>query len=94
MFPLLAQHLLPKIGFGWTVRVMGFIMFGMMMIPMTMTKTRLPPRRTGPIVEWAAFKEGPFALFAIGITLCFWGLYFAFYYVSLTVVIAHIPGEL
>jgi MFS family permease len=82
VFPVLAQHLLPMIGFGWTVRVMGFIMMGMMMIPLTLTKTRLPPRRSGPIVEWAAFKEGPFALYAVGITLCFWGLYFAFYYVG------------
>lgn len=34
------------------------------------------------MVEWAAFQELPYALYAIAITLCFWGLYFAFYYVS------------
>jgi MFS family permease len=82
VFPVLAQHLIPKIGFPWTVRVMAFIMLGLMIIPLTFTKTRLPPRRTGQIVDWAAFKELPFVLFAAGVTLCFWGLYFAFYYVS------------
>ncbi|KAI9878382.1 MAG: hypothetical protein M1830_001052 [Pleopsidium flavum] len=57
-------------------------MLGTMGFPLAFTRTRLPPRRTGPLVEWAAFKEMPYALYAIGITLCFWGMYFAFYYIG------------
>jgi MFS family permease len=82
VFPAIAQQLLPKIGFGWTLRVMGFVMLGTMSLPLAFTRSRLPPRRTGPIVEWGAFQEPAFLFYAIGITLCFWGLYFAFYYVS------------
>jgi MFS family permease len=82
VFPLLAQHLLPKIGFPWTIRVMAFIMLGLMMLPLFLMHSRLPPRQTGPLVDFAAFKELPYSLFAIGNSLCFLGLYFAIYYVS------------
>jgi hypothetical protein len=82
VFPLLAQHLLPKIGFSWTIRVIGFIMLGTMTLPLFFMRSRLPPRQTGPLVDFAAFKELPYLFFAIGNSLCFLGLYFAIYYVS------------
>lgn len=82
VFPVIVQQLLPKIGFPWTVRVLGFVILALQAVSLTFTKTRLPPRKTGPLVEWAAFKEVPYALFAIAMFLNFWGLYFAFYYVG------------
>ncbi|KAI4202607.1 MAG: hypothetical protein LQ348_001486 [Seirophora lacunosa] len=82
VFPVIVQQLLPKIGFGWTVRVLGFVMLGLQTIAFVLARPRLPPRKTGPIVEWAAFRELPYTLFAIGMFLVFWGLYFAFYYVG------------
>ena len=66
VFPVIVQQLLPKIGFPWTVRVIGFVMLAIMAITLTFTKPRLPPRKSGPLVEWAAFKELPYALFSIG----------------------------
>ncbi|KAL9011362.1 MAG: hypothetical protein Q9173_003784, partial [Seirophora scorigena] len=82
VFPVIVQQLLPKIGFGWTVRVLAFVMLGLQTIAFVLAKPRLPPRKAGPIVEWAAFGELPYTLFAIGMFLAFWGLYFAFYYVG------------
>lgn len=82
VFPAIVQQLLPKIGFPWTVRVLGFVILALQAVALTFTKTRLPPRKTGPLVEWAAFKEVPYALFAIAMFLNFWGIYFAFYYVG------------
>ncbi|KAL8936823.1 MAG: hypothetical protein Q9216_004734 [Gyalolechia sp. 2 TL-2023] len=82
IFPALVQQLLPKIGFGWTVRVLGFVMLGLQIIGFVFTKPRLPPRKTGPLIEWSAFRELPYTLFSIGMFLVFWGLYFAFYYVG------------
>lgn len=84
VFPLIAQHILPRIGFGWTVRIMGFIMLVTMIFPLLIMRSRLPPRTTGPLVELAAFREVPYLLFAIGNSLCFLGLYFVIYYVSCT----------
>lgn len=82
VFPVIVQQLLPKIGFPWTVRVIGFVMLAVQAVTLTFTKPRLPPRKTGPLVEWAAFAELPYLLFSLGMFLNFWGLYFAFYYVG------------
>lgn len=82
VFPVIVRQLLPKLGFPWTVRVVGFVMLAVQAVTLTFTKPRLPPRKTGPIVEWGAFKELPYALFAIAMFLNFWGLYFAFYYIG------------
>ena len=46
-------------------------------------RPRLPPRKVGPVVEWAAFREPTYVLFAIGMFLIFWALYFGFFYVGL-----------
>ena len=82
VFPVIVQQLLPKIGFPWTVRVIGFVMLAIQVVTFAFTKPRLPPRKTGALVEWSAFRELPYTLFAIGMFLNFWGLYFAFYYIG------------
>lgn len=80
IYPIIVQQLLTKIGFGWTVRVVAFLMLAIQLTTLAFLRTRLPPRKSGPIVEWAAFTELPYLLFSIGMFLVFWGLYFAFYY--------------
>jgi hypothetical protein len=82
VYPAIAESLLPKVGFGWTVRVMGLVMGITMVLCAVFLKPRLPPRRSGPLVEWAAFRELPYALFATGSFLMFWGLYVVFYYIG------------
>ncbi|KAL9620832.1 MAG: hypothetical protein Q9204_008171, partial [Flavoplaca sp. TL-2023a] len=82
VFPVIVQQLLPKIGFGWTVRVLGFVMLALQALIFLFMKPRIPPRKTGPLVELSAFRELPYTLFSIGMFLSFWGLYFAFYYIG------------
>lgn len=82
IFPAVVERLLPQIGFPWTMRVLGFITLATQIPAAIWLKQRLPPRKTGPIVEWAAFKELPYLLFSIGMFLNFLGLYVAFFYLS------------
>jgi predicted MFS family arabinose efflux permease len=82
LLPGLVKALMPTIGFGWTVRVLGFVMLATSIPTMLLLQTRLPPRRAGPLIEWAAFKEPTYVLFCLGMFLNFWGLYFAFYYIG------------
>jgi MFS family permease len=84
IFPLIAQQLLPKVGFGWTVRVMAFVILFNTIIVLLVARVRLPPRKTGPIVEWNAFKEPSYTLFCIGMFFNLWAVYFAYFYVSPT----------
>lgn len=82
VYPVVVQQLLPKIGFGWTVRVLGFITLATSTFTALALRTRLPPRKSGPLVEWDAFREPTYVLYVSGMFLNFWALYFAFYYVG------------
>ncbi|QIW96077.1 hypothetical protein AMS68_001595 [Peltaster fructicola] len=85
VFPVIVQQLLPRLGFGWTIRICGFIMLLTNVVAITFFRTRLPPRKSGPLValvELAAFREAPYTLYIAGMFFNFWGLYFAFYYVG------------
>jgi hypothetical protein len=45
---------------------LGFVCLFVLIISNTIMRPRLPPRKTGSLVEWAAFKEPQYTLFAIG----------------------------
>ncbi|KAF3018954.1 hypothetical protein E8E14_011906 [Neopestalotiopsis sp. 37M] len=81
VFPLIAQQLLPHIGFGWTMRIMGFVVLANIVIILIVMKVRLKPRRSGPLLDLAAFKELPYLLFSISMFFTLWATYFAYYYV-------------
>ena len=82
IIPGIFEGLLPRVGFGWTVRVLGFLMLAFQLISFALARTRIPPRKTGPLVEWAAFKEPPYVLFTIAVFLSFWSIYPAYYYIG------------
>lgn len=82
VFPAAVQQLLPKIGFAWTMRVLGLITVVTLAPGFIYLRQRLPPRRSGPFFEWAAFKEKTYSLYATGMFLNFWALYIGFFYIS------------
>lgn len=82
IYPAMVQQLLPRVGFAWTMRSLGFIQLACLILCNIGIKPRLPPRRTGALVDWKSFKELPYVLFAIGMFFVFWGVYFAFYYIG------------
>jgi MFS family permease len=81
VYPLLVRQLLPRLGFGWTLRVLALVMAAVGATAAAFLRPRVPPRKAGPLVEWAAFTEPPYALFCVGCWLVFFALFFAFYYV-------------
>lgn len=82
IFPVIVQQLLPKIGFAWTVRVLGFVNLVSLVLVIAFTKPRLPPRTSGPVIEWAAAKDVPYALYVLAVCLMIAAIYWMFYYVS------------
>ncbi|RMZ72255.1 monocarboxylate permease [Pyrenophora seminiperda CCB06] len=43
IFPIMASHLIPKVGFAWAMRAIAFLILGMMSIAALTVKSRLPP---------------------------------------------------
>lgn len=66
IFPAMARQLLPTVGLGWTIRAIGFVQLVGLVLANFGLRRRVPPRRAGALVEWAAFRELEYALFAAG----------------------------
>ena len=47
-----------------------------------LNQPRLPPRKSGPLVEWAAFRETPYTLYCLGTFLYYWSVYVGFFFVG------------
>lgn len=82
LYPLVVRQMLPKVGFGWTVRVLGFMNVISLAVCIAFMRPRLPPRKTGPLVDWAAFKDAPYCLQVLGTCFLIPTVYCVFYYVS------------
>lgn len=81
-FPTLLNYTIPHVGFPWAVRCQALMMLVLAVIACTLLKPRLPPRKSGPILELEAFKERTYSFFAAGSFFFFLALYFSFFYVS------------
>ncbi|KAF7553383.1 hypothetical protein G7Z17_g3639 [Cylindrodendrum hubeiense] len=82
VFPIMARQLLPSAGFPWTMRAIGFILLANLIVCLLIIKPRIPPRQTGPLIDWAAFKDPAYSFYAAGAFLSLWGVYCAFYFVA------------
>jgi len=80
IYPITLEKLLPQIGFGWTVRVVALIQLITLTIPLTVLKSRLPPRKMGPLIEPKAFSQKSYSLFTAAGFCMFWGLYGPYFY--------------
>lgn len=65
VFPIMARQLLPKIGFPWTIRAIGFIQLGMLVVANILAKPRIKPRKSGPLIEFRAFLEMEYTFYAM-----------------------------
>ncbi|KAJ8105699.1 hypothetical protein OPT61_g10022 [Boeremia exigua] len=82
LYPLVVRQLLGKVGFGWTVRVLGFMNVVSLAFCIAFMRPRLPPRRTGPLLDWAALRDAPYCLQVLGTCFMMPPVYCVFYYVA------------
>ncbi|OLL21947.1 Riboflavin transporter MCH5 [Neolecta irregularis DAH-3] len=81
-FPIMLTKLIPKIGFGWSVRTIGFMVLAFDIIALATMKSRLPPRLPGPIFDFSAFKSAAYNFFVAGMFFGFLAVYTPFYYIE------------
>jgi len=89
VFPLLLQHLLPSVGFGWSTRVLGFILVILAVPANLFIRTRLPPLKGSAdgarfVSVWPDFRifhDPRFALCSLGIIFMECGLFVPLTYI-------------
>ncbi|KAF4868516.1 Aspyridones efflux protein apdF [Colletotrichum siamense] len=82
IYPSMVRQLLPKIGFGWTIRAIALVQMVTLLVTSLILKPRIKPRKAGSLVEWAAFKELEYSFYALGSWLNYLGVFFASYYIA------------
>lgn len=51
LFPLMIQSLLPQVGWGWSIRILGFVLLVLCAISVAFCRSRVPPRK-GAATTW------------------------------------------
>jgi MFS family permease len=82
IYPIVLYRLLDRVGFGWSVRVMGFIALGTLIIPICVMKMRFKAPKARALIDWSAFTDVPYMLFVVTTLIGFMGLYTILFYLS------------
>jgi MFS family permease len=83
IYPIVFHQLNGKIGFPWTVRVIGFIALATLAIPCAVIKPRVPkPTMKRKIIDFSLLRELPFGLINIATFFGFVGQYIPFFFIE------------
>ena len=85
IFPLMLQKLIPKLGFAWATRILGFILVALVVIANFLIRSRLPRRKykaANVLPDLTVFKDPIFAFVTLGIFLLEWGIFVPLAYIT------------
>ncbi|KAK3682793.1 putative monocarboxylate permease [Podospora appendiculata] len=82
VYPILLKTLIASMGWRWATRVMGFVMLGTLLISVSVMRTRLPPRKSGPFINTVLLREPTTLLWFLAVFFILVGLYVPFFYVE------------
>jgi MFS family permease len=87
VYPIMMNQLLFKtnLGFAWSVRIMGFMDTGLLVVAKLLMRTNRPPNRQlvpKPDII-AIITDGPYIIAVLGAFFGLWGLYFPYFYLQL-----------
>jgi hypothetical protein len=71
------RRLFTQIGFPWTVRVVGFINLGSLIVGNLLIRPRIKPNKnlSGKVIDLSALKDMRFTLLGLGIFFSDWALF-------------------
>ncbi|KZF21899.1 MFS general substrate transporter [Xylona heveae TC161] len=83
IFPIMVEHLIGDVDFGWTMRICGFLILALLTISNATLTSRLPPTRKPVVLSdfVTPFTEVPFVLVTFGGFLFFFGMFLPFNFV-------------
>ncbi|KAL5361114.1 major facilitator superfamily domain-containing protein [Aspergillus floccosus] len=84
IFPIALNRMFQneRLGFGWTVRIVGFLILFMLLIAIISIRERLT-RHTGSVLAPEVLRHVDFITTAVGLFFLIWGMYTPFFYIEL-----------
>jgi MFS family permease len=85
IFPIMVQRLIVEVGFGWSMRITGFLVLFMLLIANLTITSRISHKPTPfDVMEFVhPLREVPFDIVAFGCFIFFLGLFLPFNYIIL-----------
>lgn len=83
IFPIALNRMLNQtnLGFGWSVRILGFLMLALSMIACATISSNAPKRKTGSPFLLTAWTHPAYYLQIAGLFLVIWALFVPFFYI-------------
>ncbi|KAM5497547.1 hypothetical protein McanMca71_007299 [Microsporum canis] len=96
IFPLMVQHLLPSLGFGWTMRTCAFLILGMLVYAdLTITSNLSHGPRPFKLMDYfRPLNELNFSLMWFSMFFLFWGMFIPFNYIVVSAIHYGMPQSL
>ncbi|KAF2109354.1 putative monocarboxylate permease [Lophiotrema nucula] len=82
IYPIAVREIINHSGFPWATRAMGFIMLFSLLLGFALLRTRLPPRKSGPLVDLESLKDPAYSAFVLGLSLAFMTYFIPFFYIE------------
>ncbi|TVY89549.1 Aspyridones efflux protein [Lachnellula willkommii] len=83
VYPIIFSQLVGKLHFGWTTRVLAFIMLFLSILPVFGMKLRSKPLAVRKVFDSKAWREPEYTLYAIAVVVGYLGLYTPYFYIQL-----------
>ncbi|GME35071.1 Major facilitator superfamily [Neofusicoccum parvum] len=93
--PIVLSYLVPKIGFGWSLRVVALMMLCCYLISMAVSRTKEPPKAptakavVNSLLDFKGYKDPRYLMLAIGNFVATLGLYIPYYYIGSYALLRH-----
>ncbi|TFK63766.1 MFS general substrate transporter [Pluteus cervinus] len=85
VLPIAARLLIPKVGFPWTMRIIGFILIVTLGMANIIMRRRLPPTNLpGGLLNLSAFKSPAYTIYCLSAFVVFLGVYTVLTYVDVS----------
>ncbi|KAE8443640.1 hypothetical protein EG329_001498 [Mollisiaceae sp. DMI_Dod_QoI] len=84
VFPLLLESLIPRVGFAWSTRILGFIILFLSIIGILLVRSNVPPSRTAksPHPDFRILAQPAFFFTVVGSFLMEWALFVPLTYIT------------
>ncbi|RYP17991.1 hypothetical protein DL765_004210 [Monosporascus sp. GIB2] len=82
IYPVVFINLTDRVGFAWTTRTIGFVALGTLLVPILVSEMRAKPPAIRKILDFSAFKDGPFMFCILGCFLGYAGSHVSFFYIA------------
>ncbi|TXT05140.1 uncharacterized protein COLE_06460 [Cutaneotrichosporon oleaginosum] len=83
-WPIILQRLIAQVGFGWALRISGFISAALLAVACALIRPRFPPRKATPFLDTLkCFKDPQWLLLAFGVSLSTAGCFMPSFFITL-----------